>query len=370
MNATETRARENMPSTRVLHVVESLESGTASAVEDYINNTPEIEHVILGSGRTSTFETTRLARIAEVIPLVGGHLARVRQIRSVVAAVRPSVVHAHSTYAGLYVRLGHALNVPIVYTPHCYSFERRDISRLARTIFEVVEGALRARTDCVAAVSPRELKLANRFGSGRPALYVPNVSSTTSLGRRVSNSNARVATAVGRICPQKGPEFFASAAEASRGSGWTWLWVGGGDDRLRARLEASGVRVTGWVPRDEALTMLSEASVYVHTAGWEGAPMSLLEAAGFALPLLCRRTPALEALGVSALFDTPEELAAAVGEVDCPSRYQWHMLASARLAERHTARAQHDALLDVYRRVLGAEAALPRVGQQPERKAS
>jgi glycosyltransferase involved in cell wall biosynthesis len=130
--------------------------------------------------------------------------------------------------------------------------------------------------------------------------------------------------------------------------------VGGGEPHLEDLLRRSGVRVTGWLARRQALEHLRASDVYVHTAAWDGAPITVLEAAAAGVPVLARRTSAMEALGVEPLFDSAGELAALVGQLPGGSAVDLATRCGRRLRETHTAEAQSRALHRVYR--LAAEA--------------
>jgi glycosyltransferase involved in cell wall biosynthesis len=57
-------------------------------------------------------------------------------------------------------------------------------------------------------------------------------------------------------------------------------WVGGGGrgDVPISVVTEHGVPVSGWVPRDEAIARLEGATVLLHWTGWDGQPLSVLEA--------------------------------------------------------------------------------------------
>jgi glycosyltransferase involved in cell wall biosynthesis len=340
---------------KVLHVVESLASGVAIAVEDYILNTPEIEHFVLGWRRQGSRTEDMLDQLATVVPMVTGHRQRMRQVSSVANSIQPSLIHAHSSFAGLYARLGSAAGrFPVVYTPHCYALERTDIGRTRRFAFKRAEGLLQARTACVVAGGPREAELATSFRFRRPVVYVPYiVPAAASRAHRSVASPIRVIS-VGRLCPQKDPDFLAQAAAspAGRHLRWTWVAVGNAEERYVERLSAAGVEVL-WLSRPDTLRRLGMSDVYVHTAAWECAPLALLEAAGHGLPIVARRIPALSALGVRALYDSPEELATGVAELVDPTRAGELSAVSEELAARHTPDRQREALLHAYRLTLG-----------------
>ena len=151
---------------------------------------------------------------------------------------------------------------------------------------------------------------------------------------------------LGRISPQKGPDFFRRAVELSQASALPlrWIWIGGGAAADERALREAGAEVTGWVSRSEALGWLATADVYVHTAAWEGFPVSLLEAAALGLPIVARRIPALESLGPPLLCDSPEALVAALRPPVDERRWEALRTYSWLLAERHQPAAQRKAL--------------------------
>jgi len=348
---------EPVPSLRVLHVVEALGSGIATALEDYIRSTPGHAHTVLGYRRPGAQTGDGLEHLAtRVLLLPEGRLAQIRTVRRWVGELRPDVIHAHSTYAGIYVRLFvRAPAATFVFTPHAYPFERRDIPAALRGVYWLMEAVLSLRGGCVAAVGPREAELAERLPGRQVVVHLPNVvrsvrpAPPASVQDRSADGRLRLAM-LGRISPQKGPDFFRRAVELSQASALPlrWIWIGGGEAADERALREAGAEVTGWLSRSQALGWLATADVYVHTAAWEGLPVSLLEAAALGLPIVARRIPALEPLGLPLLCDSPEALVAALrGLVDARRRdalrtHSWH------LAGRHQPAAQRQALEFAY----------------------
>lgn len=159
---------------------------------------------------------------------------------------------------------------------------------------------------------------------------------------------------VGRICAQKDPEWFFRAHAAYRGER-PWVWVGGAsedDDQHQAvqrRMVQAGITVTGWVDRRVLVTWYKRAHVYVHTAAWEGFPVSILEAAHYSLPIVARDIPAVKAEGVEYLGTNPVHLARWVEQLD--DEYQWRravVWTAAWVAKREERQSQREALLTAY----------------------
>ena len=344
---------EFVPSLKVLHVVEALGSGIATALEDYIRSTPGHAHTVLGYRRPGAQTGDGLERLAtRLLLLPEGRLAQIRTVRRWVRELRPDVIHAHSTYAGFYVRLFvRAPAATLVYTPHAYPFERRDLPAALRGVYWLIEALLSLRGGCVAAVGPHEAELAERLPGKQVVVHLPNIvrsvrpAPPASVRDRSAGGELRLAM-LGRISPQKGPDFFRRAVELSQALALPlrWIWIGGGEAADERALRAAGAEVTGWLSRSQALGWLATADVYVHTAAWEGLPVSMLEAAALGLPIVARRIPALESLGLPLLCDSPEALVVALRPLvderrrDALRAYSWL------LAERHQPAAQRRAL--------------------------
>jgi glycosyltransferase involved in cell wall biosynthesis len=365
-------AAQRRPGARplILHVVESLGSGVTTALEEHLRSAPEYVHVVLGWRRHKAQTGDDLHRLAaDVLPLPRGRLAQFLAVRRWVRELQPDIVHAHSSYAGLYVRLlPKRLARAVVYTPHGFSFERRDVPAPLRAVFRLAEAVLSMRGAGVAAVGPREAELARRLPGRQQVVYVPNVVRLTELVTppephelEAAGSGTgpvlRLAT-VGRITPAKDPAFFVRLVLLGRELGLPlrWIWVGGGEPVDERALRDAGVLVTGWTSRARALGWLAAADVYVHTAAWEGAPVSVLEAAALGLPIVARRNPALAALDLPVLCDTPEALIEAIrGLLDERRRAEVREHGQ-RLLRQHRPEAQRAALERLYEAALRAGA--------------
>src|SRR6185295_18437782 len=112
-----------------------------------------------------------LSEVQDCSPFVGAQIVEPgllnlwRSLRAAVADVRPDVVHLHSSMAGALGRLQPPLpgRPAVVYSPHCFAFERRDILRERRWAYRLAEFVLARRTDAFICVSPHEAQLARNL---------------------------------------------------------------------------------------------------------------------------------------------------------------------------------------------------------------
>ena len=317
----ETAAARSSPS--IVHVAESFASGTAAAIADFVRNYPAADHHLVYAFRDAAkIDPRELSNFASATALPAGTLSRVRFLRRHLRGYDGRlIVHAHSSLAGAYVRTAvrKSRRRPLFYTPHCYAFERRDVSSPVRGAFRLIEWLLSFNTTAIGACSPREARLSRWVPSSARVVTVPNVQ-PTNLPSRHETFPSRPLRIVGngRLGPQKDPEFFAAAFRAAAAAcpGITAVWVGGGDAHSVEVLEQSGVEVTGWLPRPAALDVMSSCDLYLHTALWEGFPVSIMEAVGLGLPVVCRKRPYLTGVDLPVVIDKAEEFAGALKELE------------------------------------------------------
>ena len=306
----------------VLHVSESFGGGVAASIHGMIANAPEAEHTVLILRRRPHFGHTERRDGVTYID-AGEHVGLFRSLQQLAHAyreLRPDIVHAQSSYAGAYVRaLPLIPRADIVYTPHCFAFERTDLSASKRVALRTVERMLAWRAGTLLAVSEHEGRLAESL-SGRwrviRAVNTPDLPDQLVDTAQSPGPLDRVrVTAVGRICRQKDPEFFMEVVRIAgrRGLQVDWTWIGDGEAHLRAELENLGVTVTGWQDRVAALEKLASSHICLHTASWEvGVPMTVLEAAGMGLPSVVRSMASIEGDHIGIHVDSP---AHAVSEI-------------------------------------------------------
>lgn len=337
---------------RVLHVVESFGGGVENAVQDYVRNTPELSHYLLFAERPEASSGPNLAPFRKAITLPRGHLNRVHAVRRAVHAVKPEVVHAHSSFAGAYTRLGirSKPSTRVVYTPHCYAFERLDVRPAFRAVFRATEHALSMNTAVFAACSPREAALSGWRASRARVLEVPNVSPVpVTVSRRAEKGSNRVLAGAGRGGAQKDPDYFVQSVRAIKAIDphLKAVWIGG-DEKLATAMAADGIEVTGWLPRDKALQRMSEADLYLHTARWEGFPLAVLEAAAVGVPVVVRHIPSFQDAGLPLVIAEPSEVVRIWDRMSDPSVRRETLFELRFALRRNTDHHQRAALLAAY----------------------
>ena len=328
-------------------MTECLSGGVPRAIESIVRASGTHEHHVLWPAANTTDSTANFASIAD---LPDSQLDRFKAVRDAVRIMSPDVVHAHSSFAGAYSRL-RKLPVPVIYQPHGYKFEDDSSPRIARAVFRMAERALAKRASAIVVLSPREDELTQALSSKVPRYFVPNAPSVTPEGgQEPLAANLHEVAMIGRLSNQKDPGFFAEVVKlvVAHGAATRFTWIGGGTDDQVSEMESQGIRVTGWLTEGELLIELQRPWIYLHSARYEGFPLSVLDAAAFGHPIVVRRIAAF--VGTDLLqADDPQEAASLVLEIlSGGTARQVAISGGTRLLDEMNLRKQREALDSLY----------------------
>ncbi len=217
--------------------------------------------------------------------------------------VGPAVVHTHMAKAGAIGRLAALAARPrprTVHTFHGHVLEGYFGPRAQRAIIEV-ERRLARRTDVLLAVSGEVRDAVLSHGIGRPDQFqVVPLGLDLSNFLEVNRSSGRLRShlgigpevplvgVVGRLVPIKDHDTLFQALALLPGVHLAVV----GDGELRSQLEGQAlalgigdrVHFTGWL--DDVATAMSDLDVVALTSRNEGTPVSLIEAAACARPVV------------------------------------------------------------------------------------
>ena len=353
--------------TRVLHVTEAAGSGTLHIVRSLAARLAEAGHeVAIAHGQrpeTPADVSSGLPPTVLVHALpwsrrtARAQLVAARALRAFARDWEPDIVHLHSSFAGAVGSLSLPRGAAVVYTPHGSASARRRDGALRRAGYRAVERAVVRRVTLVGAVSEAEAQLARELARAAPVTIVRNgigeLDRTARSGRQ--KQAAQLVLAGGRIGPARRPAESARILTALRDRAEV-AWVGAAPNGEEAPLRAAGVPVSGWLPREEVLARLGDASVYLHWSAWDGLPLMVLEAMARDAVVVASDIPAnREALGDRQTCRTEAEAADLIRRLlDDPG------LRGEMLAEQHARRTDFgaDRMLadwtDVYARLLAA----------------
>ncbi|RKF13223.1 glycosyltransferase [Alginatibacterium sediminis] len=293
-----------MSKTKVLHIAESYGGGVTAAIHSYVKHSPHCEHFLFATIRVddATGEETR--DLFSEQRLVSRSLSSLLELRRWMRDLDPNVVHLHSSFAGGVGRLlPFIARSKIVYTPHGYAFFRNS-ARWKQSLYRSLEQLLLKRTAVVAGCGEHETLSAKQLGATH-ALTLTNICEP--IDNSVHSISAPIRTKprivmLGRVSEQKGYRYFAKVAKFLEGKA-QFVWIGGGETEGCRVLSQAGVEVSGWLSREQALLQLSQSDLYLHTAAWDGFPISVLEAAELQIPIMLRAIGPFTSEGLDCFFD-------------------------------------------------------------------
>lgn len=321
---------------KILHVCESIPGGTGSYLTELLphqidvygaNNVmllvPEGQEGYLGEAvqarglNVRTFK--RPGRLAGSFLIAQAYLKAVREFQ-------PDVVHAHSSIAGLVVRLlGLWRPYAIVFCPHGWSMDMKG-ARYVPQVAALIERGLAFASDEIIVISQHEYDRAIEVDIPKAKLRLvlsgieppsPDVPTAPWPDNRL-----RVLFA-GRFDYQKGVDILLQAVSGLE-ERFSVRLVGGfvlSDQQLPGPLEPHVTNV-GWLDREGVFSQMKSCDVLVIPSRWEGFGLVAIEALSLGVPVVAAAVGGLREIlddgryGVVVPPEDPEALRAALLSID------------------------------------------------------
>jgi glycosyltransferase involved in cell wall biosynthesis len=220
-------------------------------------------------------------------------LRALREIRVVLKDLRPDLLAAHSSKAGILGRLAaRSLGIPVVLTAHGWNFTP-GIPALQAAVYRQIERFVGPFTNKIITVSEFDRRLALEAGLVGEDRVVTVHNGIPDVPRSLRADPARTPprlVMVARFGPQKDHPTLLHALAGLQEHQWELDLIGDGPlmkqmESLTATLGLGGrVRFLG--QRMDVDQILARAQVCLLATNWEGFPLSILEAMRAGLPVV------------------------------------------------------------------------------------
>ena len=355
---------------RILHVAEIIRGGIASFLDEAV---PDQAARLGGAAVRLLVPAEQAADLERVDPALVSTFSRPRRgtgaLLSLTANLarslrrfEPDIVHAHSSLAGMVVRVASPLLSPrcrIVYSPQCFAFMRHGPGA-KRTALAWAERALAPLTDAIVAASEHELEAARSLGISERRLHLvrngihdrPEPDT-----EQPPRSDTRHLLFIGRFDRQKGFDTLIAAMEQLRDAPVRLLAAGGFVTEAAAMPLPENVEALGWLPRSALEHHLATCDAVVMPSRWEALPFAAIEAMRAGKPLIATDAGGLRELvidgetGILVPIDAPDLLAERIANADRPLLSRLGAAARRRFLERYDARIMNDDLIALYRQI-------------------
>lgn len=289
-----------MKKIKVLHIVEALGGGVYTYIKDlsiffgkynnifdttiaYSSKRPEVSNLDLKKELSNGVRLIELDMNKEISLK---DFKSTYELISICKSLQPQIIHLHSSKAGILGKFASLFykKAILFYTPHGYSFIRKDISTAKQKFYYNIEKfTTKYLGGTTIACGDSEFKNSIKLGN---ALLVRNgINLESILPKYVENKiikNRLTIGIVGRITYARNPTLFDKIAKNNLDIDFLWI----GDGELRNVITSPNITITGWLDRDKIFDYLNKLDIYIQTSLWEGLPIAPLEAMAFQKPVL------------------------------------------------------------------------------------
>jgi lipopolysaccharide/colanic/teichoic acid biosynthesis glycosyltransferase len=321
----------------VAHVVEGCQGGVGTAVKHLIEEQkrdPRIGAIHLVA------DPDRLGEMLSNVPATphwykssrAAHkiIQTSRCIDNKLRVIKPDVVYLHSTFSGIYGRLGGRAKKSwvTVYCPHGWAFSQ-SVSLPERLAYAAAERILARRADAIVSVSRHEEQEAIRYGvrhSQHRVIRHGIPANRNAIARAIVHDEDRVNLLfIGRFDRQKGLDLLLDAwADPRLNNVHLWLI---GDATLGNEIKIPclpNVHSLGWIKHEEIDSYIQSFDAIIVPSRWEAFGLVALEAMRNGRAVIASRIGGLQELVIDSvngiLFESGDRdaLIKAVTQLDKP----------------------------------------------------
>jgi glycosyltransferase involved in cell wall biosynthesis len=290
-----------MKKLKLLYLITKSDLGGAQAnVYDLIANFCKYDEVHLATGNNGplTEDVTKLGVAVHIIPnltrniqLLGDYNA-VKECISLINQIKPDIIHAHSSKAGVIARVaGWICKVPVVFTAHGWGFTpgTPNKRRIVALIAEKLLASLTAKLICVSE-NDRQLALRSGVGNKNSLAVVrygiKNIPVTTP---NLLQQPPRLIM-VARFNEQKDQTTLLKAISQLKNDSISLDLVGSGPSLESCKALAKSLGIENQVyflgDRRDVPDLLAQSQIFILSTHYEGLPISILEAMRAGLPVV------------------------------------------------------------------------------------
>lgn len=293
---------------KILHVGEYVNGGVATYLRTLLNGLKkynDIENYLLVSDYKSQKNWENITKkffYYKYKRSIFNIFSAIKQIHEVIEKVNPDIIHVHSTWAGLFVRLPYLFRkrkAKIVYQSHGWAF-LMDTSNYKKNIYALVERILSIPTDKIINISNYEQNQAIKYGLNKNKMIMIY----NGVEDKINKSNLKLnwdgnkinLLFVGRLDRQKGLDLFLDVYEKMKLKNIHLYVIGTSvlDNNLPKNTEY--VTYLGWVDSKNIDEYYQACDAVIMPSRWEGFGLVAVEAMKNSKPVLVSNRGALPEL--------------------------------------------------------------------------
>jgi len=216
------------------------------------------------------------------------------ELRNVIRACAPDIIHLHSSKAGLIGRIvARSLKIPSIFTVHGWAFTE-GVSKHRRILYRNIERVMTLLSDKIITVSnyDKNLALSYKIGNSNLITTIHNGIHDTQLPIQPVAALEPIIKMimVARFDEPKNHRALLQALSLLKNSAWQLEFVGDGPslNGVRSFAEKLGLsnRVLFSGACNDVAIRLNQADIFCLISDWEALPLTILEAMRAGLPVI------------------------------------------------------------------------------------
>ncbi|HFO0256849.1 TPA: glycosyltransferase [Raoultella ornithinolytica] len=285
---------------KVLHVAETIKGGVGTIINSLIK-IESVENYVIAPDDQGNIINGKVFKFKRS----GRNLLSLARLSikcyQIMREIKPDIIHLHSTFAGLMVRILYILRLLnkrdtiVIYTPHAFSFLRGD-SALKKNAYAFIERMLSIVTDKIVCTSKYELEQGLLYGLDENKLGViyngVNLSSAPPLIISERDEKIKILF-LGRLDYQKGYDYLVKLIDLINGSKFHIDIVGDAVNDNITKIKKDNVVYHGWVDFENIKKFFTNSDFLIMPSRWESFGLVAVEAQSFGLPVVANNCSSL-----------------------------------------------------------------------------